>query len=1204
VDTSGPLTVRIEGPQEVTAIDAPLPVTVVLENAGDKPVQGTLALRLIDRWCWEPKGPVPFEAPSKGSRSYKFEVTAGDGTYSAHYPIHAFARFEYDGRPHVAHPILVLETKLPERQRPTPSIAWKPLTVPPDSRLALADVSVHRVVVQVFGQGPQTLPAGWQGSEPTTRAGLGVHPQTLAGQSRRTLFMHPPWWEGRAGTILAEYPLTLPKTTPIKLRFANAVTPEGKSDGVTFRVRALPLDAPDGELGKVVFERHSAAKTWQDAEADLSEFAGQNVRLQIESHPGPDKNTGWDHSFWAEPVLVAGNPPSPPPFPPKDDAGSRLLGTLRRGGRNYDVRLWPGRRGLLDAVVALAEGDRRICFRGFEVRVHGAWIDDPQSPTRLVRTETELIDGGCRTRHWFSDPSGVEFQVVGTLQVERDVLRARFALETDAPQQPWRAVYLEDVAAGTWSEPVRQVYAGAGNVVRNPGPFTLQFEGHRLSTSMVGFDFAGGMSLVQSSDVPPEALEVRPGERHYSLHVPHDSQITFIPAENVWQGVAAYRETNGLKPAGGVAKLAGRFVFDLWGGRYGESRDALRRAFRYGLTDAAVVWHNWQRWGYDYRLPEIYPPNPDMGAEQELKEMIDVCREAAVPFALHDNYIDYYPDAEGFSYETEIAFHQDGRPVRAWLNEWRKAQSYRYRADRVEGPLRGNLRLIRENVPPTAYFIDVWSSIHPYDYWTADGRFFNRVFTRDTWGRQFSWIREFLGDDAPQISESGHDQLIGHLDGAQTNHLRVGKRLPEAGYYQWCIWNWECDDAERTPWFDAAHHDRFILHGAGYSERYQGGLNRRLHGIYSDDYIATEVLTGHPAMVPEPFGRDVVRKYWLLADLMRALALRRIEKVEYVGDDLHRQRVAWSGNGQVSVNRGENDWTVEGHVLPPYGFFARAPTEQGTVEAAIERRDGAIVEWARSPSRLYVNGRQVVDEAWPIRMTVGNARVPGGRDLEMSLSWQVDRPVPEGYRPFLHFVDAAGEILFQAGQDPSAFAEGKTGAIASVVHGHVPDGLPLAEPVELRMGFYRPADGHRLSLAGEDDGERRIRIGTIRLKEKDKRIAAVDYQRRPASPDPWLLRQNPEAKPIDFGGVTTAGGCRLAVDGGALVVTPLPAALGPKCGVRIEPARLPWRLPRLAHVEAIGEDGRSAGRRPAVRDGDAIVVTCEPGVFAYRVTTD
>jgi hypothetical protein len=49
--------------------------------------------------------------------------------------------------------------------------------------------------------------------------------------------------------------------------------------------------------------------------------------------------------------------------------------------------------------------------------------------------------------------------------------------------------------------------------------------------------------------------------------------------------------------------------------------------------------------------------------------------------------------------------------------------------------------------------------------------------------------------------------------------------------------------------------------------------------MYSDDYICTEVLTGHPAMVSRPFGRDVVRKYWLTAAVMRALALRTIEQV-------------------------------------------------------------------------------------------------------------------------------------------------------------------------------------------------------------------------------------------------------------------------------------------------------------------------------------
>ena len=162
-------------------------------------------------------------------------------------------------------------------------------------------------------------------------------------------------------------------------------------------------------------------------------------------------------------------------------------------------------------------------------------------------------------------------------------------------------------------------------------------------------------------------------------------------------------------------------------------------------------------------------------------------------------------------------------------------------------------------------------SVVPYDYWTHDGVFHDRLSTRKVWADTFSWIRHTLGDNAPQISESGHDQLIGALDGGQTNHLRVD--TPPEGEMGWTVWNIKVADAERIPWYDAAHHDCFVLHGAGYENRYAGGLDTAMHGIYSDDYITTEVLDGHPAMVSAPMSRDVVRKYWLLHDLMRSLAL-------------------------------------------------------------------------------------------------------------------------------------------------------------------------------------------------------------------------------------------------------------------------------------------------------------------------------------------
>lgn len=1194
-DVAGPLEVRIEGPVEWDRLETPVPVRVTIENRSAEVIQGTVELKVIDRWRAEPAGPLAFSVQGTGKTTAEFRVTAGAGSYSAHYPLHALVRFQAGGQEHVAHPILVVATSFPSAGLARPELPWKPVRLAPHSCLALWQIAARRVVVAVFGQPPRVMPLGWQGSELQTGGTVQVDQPVVGGQHRQGLRMHPPWQKGQVGTVWVEYPVVLPPDGPVRLDFANAMTPEGHSDGVTFRVRVAEWDAPADQPGKVVFERHTAAKTWEPGQADLSPWAGRTVRVQLESHPGPKNNTGWDSCFWAEPTLSAGQPPAPSPFPPRELGGSRRLGAAGHAGQ-FAVHVWPGRRGLLDAPVAFVRGGRMLAFRGFEVQVLGSRLDDRRCPLVLDQVAQEPAEG-LKVRHRFESPLG-PFDLLGRLWVEQGVLRARFWLENAPSARPWLHAHLEEVAAGPWSQPARQVYAGQGNVIRQPGAFRLGFDGHRLSTSFVGLDFEDA-SVVQGVDVPPDHFEVAPQRRHYSLHVPHAQTMTFIAEADVWQGVKVWRKVNGLKAAGGVQRVAGRFVFDLWGGRYADLAEGLRQSFRYGLTDALAIVHNWQRWGYDYRLPDIFPPNPRLGTLADMQALVRTCNEAGVLLAMHDNYIDFYPDAEGFSYDEHIAFHGDGRPVRAWLNEHRKAQSYRFRADRVAPFLKRNLKRIAKELAPTAYFIDVWSSIGPYDYWTAEGQFFDRVFTRTTWGEHFSWIRELLGNRAPQISESGHDQLIGWLDGSQANHLRVGKPGTASRWGSWCVWDIPHSDAERTPWFDAAHHDRFVQHGAGYPGRYEGGLDSRLHGIYSDDYMCTEVLTGHPPMVSQPFGRDVVRKYWLLAGLMRALALRPLERVEYAGGDLHRQHVVWSGQAEVWVNRGSTDWTVAGHTLPPYGFLARVPGPEGQVFVALARWDGLIAELAQSPNALYVNGRQVVDSKLPIRIAVAGARYAKGR-LEVDLHWQADVPIPAGWVPFLHFCDAQGEIVFQAAHRPGRFESPKSGAFDAMGVATFPQTARPGEEFELRAGIYHPQTGQRLQVSGPDDGTQRIRLGTLRLLGQAEQITGVQWKPHPPQHDPLLARQNPDGKPVDFGPVVTCAGVRLVPERNRLLLIPLPQTpAGTEIVLRWD--RLPWSLPQPAEVESLAPDGQVQSRRAVHRDGQQIRLVTQPGGFAYRL---
>ena len=1204
IDTVGPVTVRIEGPEEISKPEEPTEVSVVVANRAGRAIAGSLELKLIDRWRAEPAEPVAFRVDGGGTATYRFKVVAGRPTFDAFYPIHAFVKFDWEGRSHTAHPILIFRAKVETESQTPPPVAWMPMQVAPDSRLALEPMSTRRTVIEVFGRAARVTPAGWWGSDTLCGGSTYIRPQTLGGRFLRSITMHPPWRDGLVGTVAVEYPLQLPEQGPVSLRFHNGVTRTGEGDGVTFRVRVCPLDAPAGQLGTVVFEHHVADKTkWTPARADLSDYAGKAIRLQLESHPGPTNNTGWDESYWGDPVLIAGQAadvdPADAPFPAADAAGTIAIGAIARGDSRYEVRVLPGRRGLLDAVVGFSDGERRLAFRGIEANVLGGRVDDETSPMRLVAAEREPCESGIQFRHRFQSQRG-PFDLVVRAFLDRDTFKVRVGLENTPKPQPWLVTRLERLAIGQWSESAVQVYAGAGNVIRHPEAFELAFDGHRLATSFVGFDFAGGISMVQACDVPPMALHFRPDRRHYSLHARETSTFTFVPGRNVWEAVAAWRSANDLRPGGGVEKLAGRFVFDLWGGvNYAQAHERLAEAFRYGLTDSAVVWHNWQRWGYDYRLPDICPPNPHLGSTDEFRRTIDLCKKNGVLFALHDNYIDFYPDADGFSYLDTIAFHPDGRPVLAWINKGRDAQSYRYRADRIEPFLRRNLEWIKRELAPDAFFIDVWTSIQPYDYWTADGRHFDHVYTTRTWRRHFSWIREFLGDDAPQISESGHDQLIGHVDGAQTNHLRVGKPIP--GGMGWCVWDIPCDDAERTPWFDAAHHDRFVLHGAGYSSRYTGGLDAGLHGIYSDDYMATEVLTGHPAMAAGAFDRNVVRKYWLLHGLMRALALRRIEDVTFVDGDLHRQHVRWSGGGQVWVNRGTSDWIVGDVTLPPFGFLARVPTTDSTkaVEAAIERRDGVIVEWSRSPDGYYVNGRQMVGGPVPIHVRVTGVELGPDSRVKLALDWNAEEPIPAGWAPFIHFVDDADEIVFQAAHSPGRFDQPAHGKFQAKAVSYISDDVVAGRTYGLRVGVYHPQTGVRLRLSGPDDGTTRIDQGTIRLEGEGTEITAVRWTPLEPKPDPLPARWNPKSKPIQFGPIKTAGGFRITREDVGIVVTPLPA--GKRCMVRIDRAGIPGPAGAPVTVQTIDVDGKVVATTQAHVEGDTVVVACDGAAFAYRV---
>jgi hypothetical protein len=1183
--TEGPLEISIGEVQNVRELDRPYDVVVTLQNTGQEPLQVDVLLRdLVDEWyaVGQTNKHIPLDPGRKAATS--FRIAAGAGAVSALYPVHVYASFERNGRKATAHAVGIFESDFERAAAESAEPRELPINVvPANGALPLWPLETHRVVWRYYGGPLVYMPVGWKGSSSQSAANFSTG-QITRGATKQALVMHPPWKPG-GGTIFAEYGVKLPRVTPIALAFANAIrdhtADEPASDGVTFRVWAG--DEP-------VFERHADGKQWVEGEADLSRYAGQTILLRLESHPGADRNTTCDSSYWGEPTIVAGAVPEP--ISQLDRKALRneaitLLGAdtespyvIELAGHRAAVA--PGDGPVSQAVVAIGNDQACVVFDGLQIGVLGNQIGG-------------LSAVACpEAANWSREGAALIATQPLQLGEEQFDLTVRFwpegtglRIKADCPKR------ITDYALGSADQKAPRVYYGHGYCIVEPEAFRAGFGGHNLSTSHVGFDFEKGLSVLVATDHPPDFLEVNPESKTYALHTHLDATMTLVPsAHGAFDCARKYRPLYDKQPSEGFTRKAGRFVFDIWGGRYADIAETMQQTIDYGLTDSLLTVHVWQRWGYDYRLPDIYPPLPSLGTVDDVRKIAQVCAEHDIPWGLHDNYIDIYPDCEDYSYD-HVCFTEDGIPVRAWYNRGRDAQSYRWRPDRFMPFLQRNLRLIKPNLEPTHYFIDVFTSIGCFDYYDKQGRFHSMLETRKHWGEAFAWIQDYLGENAPMTSEAGHDQLIGYLDGSDCQHLQL---TPESARF--CI-RLRCQDWERVPWFDAVLHDKFSLHGVGYSGRYQGGRSREAHGIESDDYISAEVLEGHALMIDRAgFGRGAVRKYWLAQDFIRSIATDEITNVEFVDGDIHRQIISWKSGGRVYVNRGPDEWRVADKILPQYGYFA----SNNGIESSIERINDILVEQSHGPGRWYFNARGFGPENQPaIRPQAVAVEHLGGRRFRLLTDWHAHEPAPKDLHVFLHFGSAqssrSDKIAFQADSRPSQEASQWKGTIrlGEEAPVHIPAECEAGE-YEILVGLWDPRTGRRYALLGDEDGQTRYRVGKLIVQGANGSVTGVRLAKQDArgpSPQRW----NVAKKPIDFGPAQTSGAFRCQRQGRALLVTPLPD-LAP-FSLALRPNR--FGFPAAKSVHAVDADGTVIRSVRREQDGDTLRFQTRRGEFAYRI---
>jgi len=1189
--------------------DQPLKITVSLKNDRPQPVAGILTVWLNDDWdLQDGTNAMTFCVGARATATATRTAVAKPGVLNALYPIHAAFSFGVDGKRVTLHPIAIFEAE----KKAAAQTAKEPREAVLAAGVLRLDTGADRRVFCRQNRAVTELGVNYSGSDAASGTGMHVESQMRGGVARAGFAVHPPY-RGGPGTTWNDFRLALPADKPAALTFYTALrdssATEPASDGTKFKVIVVDASGVEREL----FTRFSDSKSWEAASVDLGAYAGQHITLRLWTGPGPKNNTVCDQCYWGDPIITVG---SLPPLPGEEqwrgreqEAAERAkLAVTKRpkrgtgafrldvNGQRFGAGVVLGAQGLTDGVIAFSDGERVLTFRGFACEVDRAAVGAVEGGQPVQNVTTEADGSAWLVTHEFvrTGADGQPQRVTARARIWADAGALRIAWDMPGASRDARgAPRFTRLGIGPGSEPVWRAYAGFGNVIENPGAFDLRGGGFTLSTRHAGADYPNGLSLVQACDIFPDRLNYAPATRGFALETQHDAAFFFVPsAKGAFDAARAYRELTGFKKGPGVDALLGRMCIDQWGGDYGEAAKDLAEAARYGVTDAIFVKHVWQRWGYDYRLPEIYPP---LGGLEPFAAMRAAAERAGIRFCPHDNYIDFYPDAEGFSYDR-IVFSEAGQPVRAWYNKGRRAQSYRWLPHGFRPWMEPNMRLMRDGFQPDSLFIDVFSAIPPFDYYDRTGAFYPRTRTAQEWRDAFDTCRKILKKGAPMISEAGTDALIGSLDAGQADHFPASR------------WMTTFSNAERTPWHDMVTHGKMVLFAGGLGSRYSAldweKVNRPEHGYGSDDYLSNTVLGGRNPMCDGPFSRRTVMTYWLLHDVCDALCRETFDAHAF-GPTIQQQHTSFSGGGRVWVNRGSNlVWEVaDGRKLPQYGFYVDTPDAQ----AGVFLIDGQRAGYARSKNVLFADARPVHS---PLRRVKVESAVTEGTYLgngafSVNFLWNVLDPSLSGYVPFVHLCNdtlknGGGEnIAFQADIPFERKLLLQAGAFETRARIVIPAHLPAGD-YQIRYGLFHPGSGDRLPMRGLADGNSRLRGGILRVEKSGDAFTSGAFIQENLLEEERAMGLNVDKKLLDFGPVVTDGAFRLLHSGSkAWFLVPLPGSNAFRAELRFE--KLGAKRAKVARVETVNPFQAGSKTPNFIQQGTVLRLACDGQSFAYRI---
>ncbi|MBR6059511.1 MAG: hypothetical protein IKP58_15190, partial [Victivallales bacterium] len=554
----------------------------------------------------------------------------------------------------------------------------------PFGKTNLLDIGWFDIGYQSYGKEPHLLP---KGTVEDMMGETGIANKPCFDNGRNALLLHSPW-RIPTGRTWIDYTLKLPQTNTIKFSFSYAML-EGmvsadKSDGVEF----FCFIFGEGEEPRKILDDYYLGSKWKDVATDLSRYAGKTCTIRFQVEPGPDKNPNFDYSLFSDMFVQVGDSGDEPLQKQLDklladkaiqaQMDTPMTPLLNRSGQG----IMPSNRYAYTNKMERVEGGWNFIYEGpdckmvYQYRPATGRLDDFSLSYNggepfPIAAHSGLKLGGSKV--WDGKATVVKQKQDGN----RLVVGIDYDYPDGVVQTEWafelvgKALAIEVACE---SQAIRGLELGIAGLKKLCKHYTVPYlnmeldylpEDHLYSFRRIDWTKSDASRAFRGSayDAKNDGKRNPLHDFAYIAYSPDPSEV--LP--NIPWEPSKYRKLLGPK-----------IMLDFWGspkGSFAADGDNLRLLKDMGIDHAAIIYHSWQRFGYDVKLPDHIPANPNMGGDPAMIEFGKAANDCGYTWSLHENYIDLYPDAPSFD-EKSVVIANDGEWSKAWYNGGTKVQSY------------------------------------------------------------------------------------------------------------------------------------------------------------------------------------------------------------------------------------------------------------------------------------------------------------------------------------------------------------------------------------------------------------------------------------------------------------------------------------------------------------------------------------------------